>query len=150
MVHLSKGLSREKLKKGELMNKLKLNSQITFLYYKDLNEAKDFFENILNLEIVDDQGDAIIYRIAKGALIGIVDEKKGHCKAQDINAVLITLVTDDVMGWYKHLLSHGVKMETSVQKPENFPVECFFFKGPGGYEFEVQSFLIPETSEKFK
>jgi len=139
-----------KLKKGKLMSNLKLNSQITFLYYKDLNEAKDFFKNILKLEIVDDQGDAIIYRITKGAFIGIVDEKKGHCKAQDVNAVLITLVTDDVKGWYKHLLSHGVKMETPVQKPENFPVECFFFKGPGGYEFEVQRFLISETSEKFK
>ncbi len=60
MVHLLKGLSREKLKKGELMSKLKLNSQITFLYYKDLNGAKDFFENILNLEIVDNQGAATI------------------------------------------------------------------------------------------
>ncbi len=150
MVHLLKGLSREKLKKGELMSKLKLNSQITFLYFKDLSEAKNFFENILNLEIVDNQGDAIIYCITKGAFIGIVNEEKGHCKAQDINAVLITLVTDDVTGWYKHLLSHGIKMETSVQKPENFPVECFFFKGPGGYEFEVQKFLLSETSEKFK
>ena len=132
------------------MSSLKLNSQITFLYYKDLNEAKDFFENILNLEIIDDQGDAIIYRIAKGAFIGIVDEKKGHCKAQDISAVLITLVTDNVKDWYEYLLSRGVKMETPIQKPKNFPVECFFFKGPGGYEFEVQKFLIPETSEKFK
>jgi len=124
MVHPSKDSSMRKLKKGKLMSNLKLNSQITFLYYKDLNEAKDFFKNILKLEIVDDQGDAIIYRITKGAFIG--------------------------MGWYKHLLSHGVKMETPVQKPENFPVECFFFKGPGGYEFEVQRFLISETSEKFK
>ena len=132
------------------MRKLKLNSQITFLYYKDFTEAKDFFENILNLEIIDDQGDAIIYRIAKGAFIGIVDEKKGHCKAQDISAVLITLVTDNVKDWYEYLLSRGVKMETPIQKPENFPVECFFFKGPGGYEFEVQKFLISETSEKFK
>jgi len=132
------------------MRKLKLNSQITFLYFKDFTEAKDFFENILNLEIIDDQGDAIIYRIAKGAFIGIVDEKKGHCKAQDISSVLITLVTDNVKDWYEYLLSRGVKMETPIQKPENFPVECFFFKGPGGYEFEVQKFLISETSEKFK
>jgi len=132
------------------MRKLKLNSQITFLYYKDFTEAKDFFENILNLEIIDDQGDALIYRIAKGAFIGIVDEKKGHCKAQDISAVLITLVTDNVKDWYEYLLSRGVKMETPIQKPENFPVECFFFKGPGGYEFEVQKFLISETLKKFK
>lgn len=132
------------------MSNLKLNSQIIFLYYEDLNKAKDFFENILELEIVDDQGKAIIYRLSVGAFIGIVNEKEGHCKAQDINAVLITLVTDDVKGWYKYLLSHGVKMETSVQKPENFPVEYFFFKGPGGHEFEVQRFLVSETSEKFK
>lgn len=53
----------------------KFDSQITFLYFKNLDEAVPFFEKVLNLELVDDQGTARLYRISSGAFIGIVDEK---------------------------------------------------------------------------
>ena len=132
------------------MNLSSLDSQITFLYFKDLNEAVGFFEDILKLELVDDQGAARIYRLSGGAFIGIVDESEGHCKSQESNAVLITIVTEDVKGWYDYLVSKGVKMETPVKRPESFPVECFFFKGPGGYDFEIQRFLKEETAKAFK
>ena len=39
----------------------RFDSQITFLYFKDLAEAAFFFEDILKLELVDDQGAAKIY-----------------------------------------------------------------------------------------
>jgi len=132
------------------MNLSSLDSQITFLYFKDLKEAVGFFEDILKLELVDDQGAARIYRLSGGAFIGIVDESEGHCKSQESNAVLITIVTEDVKGWYDYLVSKGVKMETPVKRPESFPVECFFFKGPGGYDFEIQRFLKEETAKAFK
>ncbi len=124
-----------------MTGKNQFDSQITFLYFQDLNEAIPFFEKALKLELVDDQGTARIYRLSTGAFIGIVDEKTGHCKVQPKNAVLITFVTDDLQGWYSRLQSYGVKLETPIQRPVDFPVECFFFKGPGDYEFEIQRFL---------
>jgi len=127
----------------------RLDSQITFLYFKDLAEAAFFFEDILQLELVDDQGAAKIYRLSGNAFIGIVDEKEGHCRAREKNAVLITIIAEKVQEWYDYLVSRGVRMETPVQRPENFPVECFFFKGPGGYEFEIQRFLKEETARQF-
>lgn len=127
----------------------KFDSQITFLYFKNLDEAFPFFEKVLNLELVDDQGTARLYRISSGAFIGIVDEKTGHCKSQDKNAVLITLVTDDLQTWYERLKRHKVELETSIQRPQDFPVECFFFRGPGGYEFEIQKFLKEDTRKVF-
>ena len=127
----------------------KFDSQITFLYFKNLDEAVPFFEKVLNLELVDDQGPARLYRISSGAFIGIVDEKTGHCKSQDKNAVLITLVTDDLQTWYERLKRHKVELETSIQRPQDFPVECFFFRGPGGYEFEIQKFLKEDTRKVF-
>ena len=75
---------------------MKLSSQITFLYFKDLKGPAHFFEEILTLEKIDDQGFARIYKIAGGAFIGIVDESKGHCDAPTEKNTLITLVTDDV------------------------------------------------------
>ena len=127
-----------------------LSSQITFLYFDDLNSAAPFFEDVLKLEIVEEQEAAKIYRIAGGAFIGIVDGAKGHWRAQEQSAVLITLVVDDVKTWYDYLKIKGLKMLTGIQKPEIAPVECFFFEGPGGYHFEVQRFLDPETAASFK
>jgi len=128
---------------------LNLDSQITFLYFKDLAPAIRFFEDVLKLEKVEDQEFARIYRIADKAFVGIVDEAKGFCKAQESSAVLITLVTEDGQGWYDHLKAQGVKLLSEVQRPLA-PVECFFFEGPGGYRFEVQRFLDPSTAKFFR
>ena len=64
------------------MKRPSLQSQITFLYYRDLARAAYFFENILKLELCDDQGLAGIYRVSEKAFVGIVDGDKGHCQAQ--------------------------------------------------------------------
>ena len=132
------------------MNTSEIQSQITFLYYNDLNKAADFFENILKFQLCDDQGAAKIYRVSKKAFIGIVDEKSGHCRAQETSAVLITLVTEDVEGWYNYLKKQGVKITSPIREPESFPVKCFFFEDPEGYQFEIQKFLIPETAKLFR
>jgi predicted enzyme related to lactoylglutathione lyase len=127
-----------------------LSSQITFLYFDDLDSVAPFFEDILKLEIMDTQEAAKIYRMAGGAFLGIVDGAKGHWRTQEQSAVLITLVVDDVKAWYEDLKIKGVKMLSEIRKPDIAPVECFFFEGPGGYHFEVQRFLDPETAARFK
>ena len=132
------------------MKRPTLQSQITFLYYRNLKRAARFYENVLQMELCDDQGACRIYRVADKAFVGIVDEAKGHCRAQETNAVLITLVTENVEGWYDYLKACGVKLLTEVKQPEGFPVECFFFEDPEGYQYEVQRFLDPETARRFK
>ena len=132
------------------MKRPNLQSQITFLYYRDLARAARFFDDILRLELCDDQGDARIYRVSEKAFVGIVDGTKGHCQAQETNAVLITLVSEDVEGWYAYLKECGVKLLTEVKQPESFPVECFFFEDPEGYQYEIQRFLDPETELRFR
>jgi len=127
-----------------------ISSQITFLYFDDLNPVVPFFEDILKLERVHDQATAKIYRMAGGAFLGIVDGANGHCRVQEESAVLVTIVVDDVQGWYDYLSEKGVKMLSGIQKPAIAPVECFFLEGPGGYHFEVQRFLDPETARVFK
>jgi hypothetical protein len=79
-----------------------------------------------------------------------VDAAKGHCNAATEKNTLITLVTDDVQGWYEHLLSRGVPLESRPKVNPQANVECFFFEGPGGYAFEIQRFLNPEVSKHFE
>ena len=132
------------------MKRPSLQSQITFLYYRDLAQAMRFFEDVLQLELCDDQGDARIYRVSGKAFVGIVDGAKGHCQAQETNAMLVTLVSENVEEWHDYLKECGVKLLTEVKKPEGFPVKCFFFEDPEGYQYEVQRFLDPKTARQFQ
>ena len=45
------------------MAKLELTSNITFLYFKDLEKAKHFFSETLGLEVAYDPGWACVYRL---------------------------------------------------------------------------------------
>ena len=125
------------------------SSQITFLYFDNLEAPKEFFEETLGLDTIDDQGFAKIYRIAGGAFIGIVDAAQGYCQAPTEQNTLVTLIADDVHQWYEHLISQGVHIENPPQVNPKANVECFFFTGPGGYAFEIQRFLNPEISNHF-
>lgn len=124
-------------------------SQITFLYYRDLHPIALFYEDVLGLELVDDQKWARIYRVSGHAFIGMVAGEKGFHQPQEKNAVLVTLVVDDVPRWYEHLQSKGVKMLTELRHMEEIQVRCFFFEDPGGYTFEVQQFLNPNLAAIF-
>ena len=129
---------------------MKLSSQITFLYFKELTEAGRFFEEILGLPKVADQGFARIYRIAGGGFIGIVDEAQGYCDAPTAKDVLITLVTEEVHPWYRRIKDAGFDIDAPPAVHEKANIEGFFFQGPGGYAFEVQKFLDPAVAKYFR
>lgn len=129
---------------------MKLSSQITFLYFKELTGPAHFFEKTLGLQKVADQGFARIYNISNGAFIGIVDEAQGYCDAPTAKNVLITLVTEDVHQWYERLKEAGVAIDAAPAVHPKANIEGFFFEGPGGYAFEIQKFLNPEIANHFK
>ncbi|WP_420644462.1 VOC family protein [Candidatus Leptofilum sp.] len=131
------------------MNKLTIASQITFLYYKDLAAAQQFYEGILGLELVEDQGWAKIYQVNGTAFVGLVDEAHGSLKTQPENAVMITFVVDDVSGWYQHLRENSVTILREYGRSESIQIEYFFAEDPGGYTLEFERFLKPELTAVF-
>jgi lactoylglutathione lyase len=130
-------------------NELNVQSQITFLYYRDLEPIARFYQEIMGLDLVEDQGWAKIFRVSGNAFLGIVDEEKGFHKAQEKNAVLITFAVNDVFRWREYLESKGVKMLTDIIESEEIQVRCFFCEDPGGYAVEIEQFLRPGTVEIF-
>jgi predicted enzyme related to lactoylglutathione lyase len=123
-------------------------SQITFLYYDDLAPAARFYEDVLKLEVVQDQGLAKIYRIGKASYLGIVDGNRGFLKAQPHSAVLVTLIVDDVQAWHTCLVDQGVKI---LQPPKQGKfAESVFFEDPGGYALEIQRFMDPAVQKVFE
>ena len=124
-------------------------SQITFLYYMDLDAAIDFYGKVLGLELVEDQKWAKIYRVQGTAFLGVVSGEKGFHKPQAKNAVTVTLLVDDVPAWYAYLQSSGVKIVRELVTNDDIQVQCFFVEDPGGYAIEFQRFLRPDLVELF-
>ena len=82
--------------------------QVTFLYTRDLLATASFYEDLLGLPLILDQGACRIYRVAQGAFLGF-------CQRADAPAptagIIVTLVTEAVDGWYAHLVAQGVVFE---------------------------------------
>jgi catechol 2,3-dioxygenase-like lactoylglutathione lyase family enzyme len=120
---------------------------ITFFYYDDIHAVVPFYENVLGLELVLDQGLARIYRIAGKCYFGIVDGNRGHLKHQEKSAVLLTIVVPDVEGWHKRITDGGVKGVSDVLRGTF--CEHFFFEDPAGYAIEIQRFHNPDVAKLF-
>jgi predicted enzyme related to lactoylglutathione lyase len=126
-----------------------VQSQVTFLYYDDLATATEFYERVLGLEMVEDQGWAKIFRTAGTAFVGLVDGKRGFRKPLADSAVLLTLAVNDTQVWYDHLIKHNVKILREPKESPEIQVRCFFIEDPGGYAIEIEQFLKPELQDVF-
>jgi hypothetical protein len=65
---------------------------------------------------VEDQQWAKIYRLSGNAFLGIVAGERGFHRPQERNAVLVTLVVNDVPGWYEYLRDKGVTLLSELQE----------------------------------
>ncbi len=118
-----------------------IEGMITFLYYKDLPTVARFYEEVLGLELVMDQGFAKIYKVAGSAHIGIVDETRGYHRANPIKPVEITMLVTDVDAWYQRVRTMGV---TTLSEPRDLVtprLRMFLMQDPEGYVIEIQKFL---------
>jgi catechol 2,3-dioxygenase-like lactoylglutathione lyase family enzyme len=116
---------------------------ITWLYYEDLDSVVPFYRDVLGLELVRDQGWAKIFGVNSCSYIGLVDEKHGSVDAAEDKPVLVTLVVEDVDGWYEHLKEQEVPALTEPKHHGGIGVHSFFFEDPAGYKLEVQTFDEP-------
>jgi len=121
------------------MKKLKITSQITWVYTDNLEQTSNFYEKGLDLELVNDEGTARIFQVSSTAQIGVcvafedrVIEPKGG---------MITLVTNDVDSWFARLTKKGIVLSNSPHILEKFNIYTFFLKDPNGYVIEIQQCL---------
>jgi len=126
-------------------------SSITWFYYDEFSVATAFYGETLGLEQVLDQGWACAFRIARDAFVGLVDARsdRGACRSQRANAVLLTLVVEDLKGWRDKLTASGVQLDSDITKMADLRIETFFLTDPGGYRLEFQRFLHASDRETF-
>ena len=122
---------------------------ITFFYHKDIEPAVRFYGEIMGFQLVSDQGWAKIFRIAGNSYMGVVAGKEGFYQPQEKNAVLLTVVVDNVQEWYERLRETEAILLTELQDKPDIQVRCFFLQDPAGYAIEIQQFLDPRTAQEF-
>ncbi|NIS72725.1 MAG: VOC family protein [Proteobacteria bacterium] len=116
-------------------------SQITLLYFRNIEKAYQFYENILGLKLKIDQGYGRIYEVSGNAFLGVIDEKRGFLQAGYGKSVMISLITDEVDQWYQTLEEKGVKLLSKPLTKEDIGIRSFLFEDPEGYILEIQKFL---------
>lgn len=124
------------------MTDLSIDQQITFLYTRDLEASAAFYEDVLGLPLVRDQGDCRIYRVSSTGYLGF-------CRRVDTPeqpaGIILTLITADVDGWYERLRARGATFEKPPAANPQYQIYHCFLRDPNGYLIEIQRFDEPLT-----
>lgn len=116
-----------------------IDAHIAFVYTTDGPTAWRFYAETLRLPLVLDQGGCRIYRAAGGYL--------GVCQREDPRppeGVILTLVSDDVDGWARHLEAAGAPLVVPPRHNPEYGIYQLFTRDPSGYLIEIQRFDDPD------
>lgn len=112
---------------------------ITFCYTLDLKKTAEFYEGVMGLPLVLDQGGCRIYRASGGAYLGFCErEEVGSGKG-----LILTFVTEDVDRWYEKLSGQGIVFEKQPAFNPDYNIYHCFLRDPNGYLLEIQRFEDP-------
>jgi catechol 2,3-dioxygenase-like lactoylglutathione lyase family enzyme len=82
---------------------LGFNATVTWLYYKDLPAIETFYEEVLGLRQVVNQGWAKVYQASRTGFVGLVDERRGMNRSTETKAVNVSFILDDIDGWFSQV-----------------------------------------------
>lgn len=116
------------------------DAAITFCYGPDLKPIARFYEDVLGLPLVVDQGSCRIYRVQGGGYFGFCERDV----APRPESVLLTLVTDDVEGWHERLVAAGTQVDQEPAHNPDYSITHAFYRDPAGYRLEIQRFDDPD------
>jgi len=122
---------------------LSIRENTIMFYYTDLSVVVPFYEETLGLEKTFDQDWVKIYRLTPTSNVGLVREgDEGYHHAQAGNAVMLSIVTDQVDAWYQRLKAvGGVTFLKEIYNNEHVPIRAFLIEDPGGYSIEFYQWL---------
>ena len=120
---------------------------VVFFYYEDLDAARTFYAQRLGLEPTLEMEWVTIYRIGPGSSVGVVQDGHGYHAVSEDRPAMLSIVIDDVDGWYAHLRAADVPVlssppsreEVAARGDEAPPIRGFLVEDPGGYTIEFFS-----------
>ena len=124
--------------------KLGFKATVLWMYYEDLARAERFYEDVMGLTLMVDQGWAKIYPTSATGFIGLVDGKKGMHQATADKAVTVSFLTTDVDAWFEHLKRWEELEEFELRHQEVLDegfVRVFVGYDPEHYFLEFDTFM---------
>jgi len=132
------------------MNQRDIIGNNAFLYYKNYDEATNFYGDILGFKNVFEFPDfATIFQTTKSTFITVVnDNGRGMHSSDEPKTIAIALVTDQLDGWYQYALSQDLNIKNPPKPLADNPHHAFLVTDPGGYILEFEHFADhPENKE---
>ena len=87
LLPLLSGIEPLKTSSGTGTSTLSVQATVLWLYYQDLKPMQRFYEDLLGVPLLVDQGWAKVYQVAGGGFIGLVDGERGLHTATDEKSV---------------------------------------------------------------
>jgi len=148
VILLTAGCGRAPEQKKEMTPELGIDANLVFYYYSDLDAAVEFYRDILGLKQVLDYGFARAFQIADSAFICLVDETGGMHDTSEPKSILLTLLTEELDGWYGYLQAQGIEMYRPLTDQDDHAFRNFMAVDPGGYILEFETFLEHEENAR--
>jgi predicted enzyme related to lactoylglutathione lyase len=137
--------------RGSRPGQLGIRATVFWLYYDDLGPIQRFYEDLLGVDLLVDQGWAKVYGASRSGFIGLVDGARGLHQSTDEKGVTISLFTSDVEAWLERVKELGtVELRTPEITDESHRVHQFVGYDPAGYFLEWDTFLDREGNERLR
>lgn len=127
---------------------LTVSATVLWLYYDELAPNERFYEELLDVDLLVDQGWAKVYPASRTGYIGLVDGARGMHSSTEENAVTVSFLTQDVRTWLDRVRALGVEMRSEEIGMESDLVETFVAYDPTGYFLEWDNFLDRPGNER--
>lgn len=124
-------------------------------FYKDLDAARDFYTKKLGLKTQSDSDSVVVLGIVGDSKLVLRDLSKSTYTPTTPKSVALAFLTEDLQGWYDHLLAENVTIKYPLKVKPGGPHDGFVAVDPEGYLLEFETFfqhpeneiLIPELSQ---
>ncbi len=115
-----------------------------FLYYKDYDEAIDFYHNKMGFKnVFEFPGFAMILQFSPTTFITVVNDDgsgRGMHSADEPKTIAIALLTDQIDDWYEYAVSQEMEIRNPPRPIADTPHNGFLVTDPGGYILEFEHF----------
>lgn len=124
-------------------------------FYRDLAKAKDFYQTVLGLELVEETENTAKFQIAGDSFLTLHSLASSGYTGTESKSVALALLTDQLEAWYAHLQEQKVTIKYPLKQNPGGPHDGFVAVDPEGYLLEFETFfqhpenevLIPELSD---
>ncbi|MEL7123843.1 MAG: VOC family protein, partial [Bacteroidota bacterium] len=121
-----------------------VKQQLTHLYYANVQEAIDFYEQTIGLNKLDSNQ----FQISQDASIVLHSHDEAHPEGQT-KSTAIALLTDQLPQWYLFVQQQGVPIKYTYKPRDGGPHDGFVAIDPGGYLLEFEQFKQHPENEFF-